>query len=388
FGVLLATEGWASVRGVYFSDPMMIFDMIRFAGSWPWLLLLPLGFGLVGIGMLLVRLTGDPLRPRQSALTITALVLALVALDWGIAKFTATNLLSSGISTVMRPVINAWVNQKSGAWVVPDTLASDSFALDYPANRTPPLRILSVAIESLGVELDAKHQAELIASLTGALRGRYVVTEIGRHRYHGSTLEGEIRELCALRLNTLPRSAAEDAILMQCLPARLSRQGWDTSGWHGNAGQFYRRNEIYPTMGLGIINDFRSLIAKVSAPCMFLFVGICDRDIFRLSLDWLGNRDRGFAHVMSLDTHLPLPANSYCGGNQICLYRYYQSRTLGALAEELARRPSGPDIVYVYGDHAPKFLDAKIRGQFVPDVVPFVVIHRANAAKNGPRIDN
>jgi phosphoglycerol transferase MdoB-like AlkP superfamily enzyme len=380
--LLMALDGWSAVNQVYFADPLMIFEIAGFAGQWPWRLLLPLGMGLLALGGLLVWRAAGRLRPRPTIAGLLGLILLLGLADVFGARTGAGNLASSATATLARPAINQWQNERKGIVRTPRPFQGASMAsvLSDPGNWRP--RMLSVSIESWGEPIDPADARLLRQALTAPLKGRYRVVEVRLQPYRGSTLEGEVRELCALELDGIPRRPADMKWFRDCLPVRLAAAGWDTSGWHGNAGSFYRRSTIYPALGFGEQQFFETMAPRTARLCRFLFVGICDRDALALAVDWLGARPRGFAHVMSLDTHLPLPpTKGSCpsGRRAYCDYLDGVRNSLQATADALATAPQGPDILFVYGDHAPPFLDADERGLFRPGVVPFVQLERIDA---------
>lgn len=386
--LLMAIDGWSAVNQVYFADPLMIFEIAGFAGQWPWRLLLPLGLGLLALGALLVWWPAGRLRPLATLVGVAALGLVLVAADLAAARLVGGNLVSSATATLARPAINQWQNERRGIVRAPRPFPGESMAsrLDAPSSWRP--RMLSVAVESWGEPIDPEDARLLEQALTGPLAGRYRVVDARRQAYRGSTLEGEVRELCGLELDGIPRRAADMAWLKACLPARLAAAGWDTSGWHGNAGSFYRRSTVYPALGFTEAQFFETMAPRTSRLCRFLFVGICDSDALTQAVDWLAARPRGFAHVMTLDTHLPLPpTDAPCRGRSraYCDYLAGVRSTLRETAAALvaARRP--PDIVVVYGDHAPPFLDADERALFQPGVVPFLWLERIDPPAPGAR---
>jgi hypothetical protein len=377
--LLMAIDGWSAVNQIYFADPLMIFEIAGFVGQWPWRLLLPLGLGLLGIGALLVWRAAGRLRLLRTVIALAGLAALLLVADQLAGRLGAGNVVSSASATLARPAINQWQNERRGIARPPRPFRGQGVAsgLSDPGSWRP--RMLSVSVESWGEPTDPDDARLLLQALTAPLDGRYRVVEARLQPYRGSTLEGEVRELCGLELDGIPRRPSDMAWLGDCLPGRLAAAGWDTSGWHGNAGSFYRRSTIYPALGFTEQQFFETMAPRTARLCRFLFVGICDSDALAMAVQWLGARPRGFAHVMTLDTHLPLPpTKGPCpsGRRAYCDYLAGVRNSLQATADALAAAPRGPDIVFVYGDHAPPFLDADERGLFRPSVVPFVRLER------------
>jgi hypothetical protein len=393
-GLLFAADVWGAINGHYFADPSMLFDLLPFATVWPWRLLAPLIVVGFGAAMLLVA-TSAPARPRwNTLLPALSLLLAAGVADAARPYVPVTSLshaafLSSGMANLLRPAINQFRNERIGTVRNPTPISANSFAVGYSADSDAPARILSVGVESWSISRNPETLRRQQEILTRALGGEYEIS-FGAHQFHGSTLEGEVRELCGLQLNGIPRDALERDSLHDCLPRALAERGYATSGWHGNSGSFYRRSEIYPAIGLQAVYSYEALRPQVGKLCRSLFVGICDADVLRLAAASFVEGRRSFVHVMTLDTHLPLPppkrACPQRHGAQLCSWEEGIDATLGSIVHALEGARVKPDLVVIYGDHAPPFLDAETRGRFVAGQVPFVALWRHDAGLDGKRL--
>jgi hypothetical protein len=382
--LLLAADFWGCITGTYFANPGMLFDLLPFVAVWPWRLLAPLLLTAVAVSIALVEIAS---RYTARCLVLVPLLLLLGVVScadfvfprFGSLQITQPKMISSGLANLFRPFINQIRNESTGDVRKPLPLAADSFALSYNSSRALPNRVLSIGIESWGILKDSKAQQTQTAILTNGLGRDYSIT-IGAHVFHGATLDGEVRELCGLGLNGVPRTVAERSTLRGCLPRILEMRGYATSGWHGNSSSFYRRGEIYPAMGFQDLHFYESMRPSVSVLCHRLFVGICDRDVLGFAVAKFRSQKLSFVHVMTLDTHLPLPRPvSPCPSNksaQLCSYEEGIGQTLNTIVTSLREATIKPDLVVVYGDHAPPFLDSVERARFAVDKVPYVVLTR------------
>lgn len=250
---------------------------------------------------------------------------------------------------------------------------------------TAPAQILSVAMESLGLSRDPAHQQALLEPLLRPLEREYSIL-VGSHRSEGSTLPGEIRELCALQANGIPNTNALLAQLAAtCLPARLRRAGYDTQALHGNGPLMYDRRAIYPAIGFGkawFNADLRNASPDVR-PCPgTAFAGVCDDEVYARALS-LFNGDRRFVHVLTLDAHLPLSGKrkpdcplAFQSDRGLCRYAQVTIASLRSLSRRLLAVSHRPDLIVVYGDHAPPFASESARNRFAPHEVPYLVLRR------------
>jgi len=390
--ILIAADAWGAINDHYFADPLMLFDLLPFVSVWPWRLLAPLAVAGVALGTVLV-IAAAPAIPRASTLAPVALcILGVVAFGragpaFGLPPGTGASMSSSGTAEILRPAVNQFLNERAGNVRSPTPIFANSFAVAYsPAVELPP-RILSVGVESWGISRDRGTLDGQVAILARGFGPDYSMS-VGTHDFHGSTLEGEVRELCGLQLNGIPRDASERNGLRGCLPHALGARGYVTSGWHGNSRSFYRRSDVYPAIGLQRMYSYETLRPRVDTLCKFLFVGICDADVLRMAVGSFSSRDRAFVHVMTLDTHLPLPPPE--GGcapdksTQLCSWEEGIDRTLGSVVRAVRGAQVKPDLIVIYGDHAPPFLDFHSRVRFQTRKVPFVVFWRQGGQKRSP----
>jgi hypothetical protein len=167
-----------------------------------------------------------------------------------------------------------------------DTLAQ------LPVTALPP-KIMMFMMESWGerpADLDALRKR--LMSLPGVKS-----VESGYDQFHGSTLPGEVRELCGTQLDFKKPKALSG----HCLPKQLSEAGYQTTAFHGFEGYFYSRDVIYPALGFEKIH-FRKDIKAVDT-CGGAFPGRCDDDNTAHMLDQAAEPGPQFSYMMSLSAH-------------------------------------------------------------------------------------
>lgn len=371
---------------MYMWVPDEVFDYLGAARDLPWGVIAPiLGAAVLGAAAVAASLFAR----RGAGFAIWPLVVtvgALAAIDIGGGTSfnlhrqgddkSRYNVLVSGVLELANGRLHRW---RETARVYPFAGATMAGEL----GSAPPRQILSVAVESYGL---AKRQVDadaLIAPLIDGVRGAYAVTR-GVHRFHGSTLQGELRELCGLESDGVPKVTAIARLRARCLPLRLAHAGWDTVGMHGNGGSIYDRTQVYPLIGFRHRAFYDDLKAGPGGPACpgTAFNGVCDARLLGMAVARFDGRPR-FVHAMTLDAHLPMRRDAARGGcppvfadtPALCTYAAVTRSTFAALARALVASQHRPDLVVIYGDHMPPFASA-VRNRFNDHLVPVVVLHR------------
>jgi phosphoglycerol transferase MdoB-like AlkP superfamily enzyme len=360
-----------------------IANMAGFISLWPWKLLLPVASILAVFSIATAWAVPMPVRPAGAiALIVLLAVASLLDVASGRNRFFQTgdailpNVAASAILTMAQPLYHSATSPQLAPTPLTESLAAE---LPLPA----PKRILSVSVESFGVLSDPTAQATTVAPLIDGLGGRYRVRVMGAREYRGGTLSGEIRELCALRTLSLIREDTTFTALQNCLPHRLAKSGYETIAVHGNDGAFYARSRVYPGMGFQRAVFKKELVAAGARKCsQYIFEGACDRDVFQWSLGLFRADTPQFVHVMTLDSHFPLPvrdtgclAGKTRGERSLCVYRWHIRRVMGDLATSIADAKIPPDLIIVYGDHMPPFNEPS-RGKFRASSIPYMELER------------
>lgn len=251
------------------------------------------------------------------------------------------------------------------------------------AERPLPDRVVLVIVESMGLPVDSAVEALQRAALSAPrVQSRYRL-EVDTLPFHGSTVPGELRELCALRASTVHPEA--DALpLDACLPRRLGAHGYTSAAVHGFSGVFFHRSVWYPELGFHevYLGGAVHRLTGEGERCGLVFVGSCDADIAH----WLGRRlreprDRQFVYWLTLNAHSPFPAPDpaltevSCDAvphlePDVCRLLGHHDLVLRALADAASAPGLGPTLFVIVGDHAPPFATRGSRRRFHPDVVP------------------
>lgn len=383
----LAVQLMLGVGAIYIDDPVLIREYVAFVEFWPWRLIsfwtvIGAAF-LLGLYFLIRRVNFARARIWPAvALFAILLLLDLAGRSAAGHAMVGGNLATSSTVRTLK-LVRAWAT----------TEPFSATPLERPmmvaeARSAMPSRIVSISVEALGLSLDPRFNSAMFAPMRKALGAGFVV-EVGRHRFKGATLSGELRELCAYETAGTPTRADALALSGDCLPSILLDAGYRTLGVHGNSRYFYNRFEVYPALGFTetlFYDDFMNRPGRSPLCATRAFEGICDRTAVRAALAFVAERPRSFAHVMTLDTHFPLGETALgdadCGlvpgldDADLCLYANQMSNLLAQIGEEIRSSPTPPDVIYIFGDHAPPFAVATERFSFDREHVPYVTITR------------
>lgn len=248
-----------------------------------------------------------------------------------------------------------------------------------------PSNVILIVVESWGSGVDPELDALVLEPLARA------VSQIpgarlrqGRVPFAGSTVPGEIRELCGRKvLTTRPRL---EAIADDCLPRLLKRHGgYTTLAVHGFAPAMFSRNAWYPELGFDTI-AFAPELTKAGARerCGVAFPGICDREAWHWIASEIRAPGRHFVYWLTLSGHLPLPRSpawrapeeSRCRtinvADGVCDLLLVHRALFEALAESAIGGDLADTLIVAVGDHSPPFLQASNRALFESGHVPFV----------------
>jgi hypothetical protein len=388
---MLSADLFTTYEEIFFAGPMMLIDYLPFVASWPWKSIMPLLLALSVVSVAIVALV----MPRKGgniglglafAAALAAVVIKLIS-GWVFSQAHLPpgrlSLISSGFKVVLQPSLNQLRDRLAGEPATATRLSADTLFTDLTRGGPYPARILSVAVESWGLYVDSTERQRSYAVLVTGLSPRYRLSDAGSHPFYGATLAGEARELCGINLLGVPRGTAELSVFAQCLPQILRSRGYYTSAYHGNDSAFYNRSDIYPAIGFTEASFFGQLRTRVATPCNHLFVGICDRDVLALAVAGFGRQPHEFVHVMTLDSHFPLrgtvkacPQGSV---NELCAYNELIGDTLQNLAIAIHSAGALPNLIVLYGDHAPPSLDPSVRALFDPHRVPYLVFELQEA---------
>lgn len=384
--MVLIVQVLVGVGLIYLDDPALIREYLSFVQFWPWRLI-GIGAAIGAVALTILYLLLRRVRAGEArALPMIAVLALVAAADLASRTELGYKIFGSNVATssVVRAtkIARTWATSPGfTVGVHPGGSAAETLA----AMTAKPARILSVSVESMGMAAkDPAYNAAMFRPLTERLGGLYKV-DVGSHPYKGATLAGEIRELCALRIAGTPTGARAREISPKCLPRTLAAEGYYTAGLHGNSRFFYNRSELYRAIGFVQSVFYEDLRPKGAEICRTrAFAGICDREMLKTALDIGGAHPKSFVHLMTLDTHFPVgstsPEDEACGpgaspkASGLCLYRNLMARALDNVATAVCEARVKPDMIYVFGDHAPPFAVGAERNFFDRSRIPVIVL--------------
>lgn len=236
-----------------------------------------------------------------------------------------------------------------------------------------PPKVVFMLVESWG---ERSEELNMISSEIG--RTTVQVMEAGHVPYEGSTLSGELRELCSVRV--LPNSAFSAIERLHCAPETLRGRGYDTWAMHGYNGNFYARDSFWRRFGIAHML-FQSNLPSLKS-CDGPFAGVCDDALIHEGIRILnrtGEHAPTFLYLLTLSSHEPLPSTIKISSSHfstIPVLHPTQNVTRSALSvliSELEAEPTGPcTLAYVVGDHQPP--SASSAGLFPAGFVPYLVL--------------
>ena len=271
----------------------------------------------------------------------------------------------------------------------------DALSADAPL----PRHLVLVLIESWGLYTDDQANALIYAPLRALAQQRGdLELRTGAVAFLGSTVNGELRELCGLRSNSirLPNPAIP---LDGCLPHALSVRGYASTAIHGYRGSMFNRNNWYPQAGFArsLFDRELSQVLGRESRCGATFPGACDGDVPKMigqQLDEAGTSAQ-FVYWLTLNAHLPIYATDDprarldCSISSITASDEQQCRlvklhrlVMQSLADLMAHRQD--TALIVVGDHAPAFVSGQRRHSLSGTQVPSAVLWPRTAISAPP----
>lgn len=257
------------------------------------------------------------------------------------------------------------------------------------AQQQLPNKIVLVVVESWGWFQDPAARALITAPLQKLAAQRPDLhLELGETIFQGSTVNGELRELCGIRSTSI--HLPDPRIPLQgCLPHALAAQGYTSTAMHGYRGSMFNRLHWYPELGFTQQLFDRELLERLghASRCGATFPGVCDGDIPALIGRQLDDpaHPKQLVYWLSLNAHLPIYASddpraaidcsaspTTASDEQECRLAKLHHLTMAALAEMMAQRRD--TALVVVGDHAPAFVSGERRRQLSADHVPHAVL--------------
>lgn len=228
-------------------------------------------------------------------------------------------------------------------------------------------KIMLIVAESWGMAREESVQKSILQNIYNQ-QDKLEFLETGFFDFAGSTVQGEMRELCKYDVaNGYAFSKLPESTFAHCLPNVLKKQGYATFALHGANGQLYERTSWYPMVGFQKImfnEDFPTL------PHCDAFHGVCDSALFDVVADQFKQtaNQKSFVYWMTLTSHMPYVRKDLhitrfnCQKlglfeGDVCNNMSLEAQFFDGLGE-LIKRPEMKGVeVIVVGDHMPPIMD-------------------------------
>lgn len=201
-------------------------------------------------------------------------------------------------------------------------------------------------------------------------------------RGSGSTLDGELRELCQLQSSSYNLTGVMEQLSF-CLPNLLKRKGYATAAFHGATGMMYDRYRWYPAVGFQKQVFFEG---RIWPRRCYSFPGACDIDILPEIERFFEGKGKRLAYWLTLNSHSPYDvkdiagepqfdcaAYSINGNSEICRNLLLHAQFFAGLAGLLSSASMANVDVILVGDHVPVIMNVADRQKYFMDsAVPWV----------------
>lgn len=299
-----------------------------------------------------------------------------------------TNIAASSINNLRLAVSTADQNSQVQSIQVSESASHVLWAQEANANEQYQSVIL-IVVESLGAFKDGALNNIQMAPVLALKNQAGIVTESGVMAFEGSTVPGELRELCAIKLLAVHPDISILPI-EDCLPRIMGERGYETLAIHGFIGTMFSRNRWYPALAFDDI-WFAPEIDRQDREanrCGIAFHGICDVDVWKkiaalVSKETVSKR---FIYWLTLSAHLPVqrvkPTGSFSCSDypslthnaQVCSMVLRHRQLFSEVAMSVKNGELKSTRIILVGDHSPPFLDDETRSLFSSEYVPYVDI--------------
>jgi hypothetical protein len=403
FAYALLLVGWfldglvGQAATFYFASPLDFLRSTQFISDVSWRSYVSFERVGVAIPFLLVLISLPYVAPKKTGkswITLTFVVLlAVVDLVNGSSKFSDRAVRRMDVNVAGSPSFTLGIrsfyetDERSLRPIKVGESSIDAYHVKDWIDVHPDGSVVLILVESLGI-----HQNQMVRDWlrdqlwSQDLRTRYRLAE-SEVPFHGSTTDGELRELCGVTGSF--RKVPEQADRFNCLPMSLTGEGWTTSGLHGFSQSMFLRSLWWPRIGIQRMLFAQDLIdAGQTSHCGGAFAGTCDSDVIEQGF-LLARAPRQFVYVLTLNSHLPLKSAVLDEGLQsVCKKASLQDaecQLSGILAKVLAAARQGAaaapsdnlPLVVIVGDHAPPFGVRELRQKYSQSYVQsFALIPR------------
>ena len=253
-------------------------------------------------------------------------------------------------------------------------------------------KIVLVMVETLALFTDQKNNdIQFKAFKTEAIKSRYEIS-YGTVPFQGSTIEGEMRELCNMKIN-LKFIFPESIDSTGCIPKQLKDKNYKTIAYHSFNSSLFNQSNLYPAIGIEEMYfrpDLEKILPKVQY-CGHVTRGLCDYLLIDPVIKRLLRKDeeKQFIYLLTINAHVPSDFPPKEASNFKCeLYEitreeeaicklisyhdgFFEKFTEAMMDERLQ------DVTFIFvGDHGPTYVNPRKRNLFDYKNVPYVVLKR------------
>jgi hypothetical protein len=390
FSVILLLDMLFSTSGIYHFPVAHAIRALRSVGQVSLAVTIPILL-LAGLAIfVIVRLASRWRRigTNRSWRELAILLAGFALLDYGIALANPTSsvarfhLARSSVGTTALAVARDFrpLNLKPrNFWKIES--ATHKLNTDIESQSLRQENILLVVVESMGEAIDPTLDGWVKEPLmSDQIRRRYEVTT-GTVEFEGSTVFGELRELCGVRSVGMRMTELQTSETGECLPAKLDAKGYSTVAIHGVTHAMFNRDRWYPTIG------FKRMIFPDKWPhgdpryCSTQFHAICDVDTATVVREELLHASQpSFVYWLTVESHLQLDdavmrtLSGNCRGlvPDVCWMVTTQRKALENIAGIAMEAALKPTRFIVVGDHSPPFMLRSKRDLFAAHRVPWI----------------
>lgn len=248
--------------------------------------------------------------------------------------------------------------------------------VEKPYNK----KILFILVESLGVSAQIEVENKILEPISRQ-QTLFEYFDTGKYEAPDSTIQAEIKEICAQDVEGYGLRLVPDSSFPVCLPKILASEGYQTTALHGANGKLYDRFSWYKKAGF---NDFLFAENLLDTKKCKAFNGICDDEVFPIIQNYFKEDKSLFFHWMTLTAHAPyakkdiyskrLDCDYYkIDNDEACRNMMLQAQFFEGLAKlNVQPEMQGVEVVLI-GDHQPPIINGNTRfGEYEYKTVPWV----------------
>lgn len=306
------------------------------------------------------------------------------------SRLVVPNVATSTLNSLHVAAMTAGAPSHSLAVASGAPAATSGLAQEITAGRSGADNVILIVVESLGQFVADELNALQFSALTPLKSEARWAVQRGQVEFRGSTVAGELRELCQVDYSTV-RPDVERLPVEACLVAVAARAGMTTTAYHGFLPSFFSRNRWYPALGFDTVRFAPDMASQDPGlpRCGTAFNGICDEAVWNLILDQVRQDpdQKHFVYWLTLTAHLPVPEHHTPGDrplcdraqelrdhDDVCDLVLWHHHLFSRIAEDLMAGELENTLIVLVGDHSPPFIDRRRRDLFSTTHVPYVTI--------------